>query len=91
MDIQSLLGDEADALLSHESKTISKDQLHPGSTSRLYLRPERPSPQLRNRGSSSVTGLPTRAMSILPVDQGIEHTAAASFAPNPEYSTPRTS
>ena len=93
MDIQSLLGDEADALLSHESKTISKDQLHlpgPDFVDRIFAQSDRSPQVLRNlqqlfgHGRLANTGY----VSILPVDQGIEHTAAASFAPNPEYLDP---
>ena len=93
MDIQSLLGDEADALLSHESKTISKDQLHlpgPDFVDRIFAQSDRSPQVLRNlqqlfgHGRLANTGY----VSILPVDQGIEHSAAASFAPNPIYFDP---
>ncbi|KAB1066024.1 class I fructose-bisphosphate aldolase [Salibacter halophilus] len=91
--IQELLGDKADNLLSHVSKTISKEQLHlPGSdfVDRVFLNSDR-NPQvlkslqsLYNHGRLAGTGY----LSILPVDQGIEHSAAASFAPNPIYFDP---
>jgi class I fructose-bisphosphate aldolase len=91
--IVELLAAGSDGLLNHVSKTISKDQLHlPGadfvdknfsSTNRsnIVLRNLN---QLYNHGRLSGTGY----MSILPVDQGIEHSAGASFAPNPAYFDP---
>lgn len=93
VDIQSLLGNEAESLLSHESKTISKDQLHlpgPDFVDRIFAQSDRSPQVLRNlqqlfgNGRLANTGY----VSILPVDQGIEHTAAASFAPNPDYFDP---
>ena len=93
MDIQSLLGNEAETLLSHESKTITKDRLHlpgPDFVDRIFAQSDRSPQVLRNlqalygHGRLANTGY----VSILPVDQGIEHTAAASFAPNPEYFDP---
>ena len=91
--IQELLGNKADNLLSHVSKTISKEQLHlPGSdfVDRVFTNSDR-NPQvlkslqsLYNHGRLAGTGY----LSILPVDQGIEHSAAASFAPNPIYFDP---
>ena len=93
MDIQSLLGADAESLLGHESKTISKDQLHlpgPDFVDRIFAQSDR-SPQvlrslqqLFDHGRLGGSGY----VSILPVDQGIEHTAAASFAPNPAYFDP---
>lgn len=91
--IQELLGADADNLLKHESKTINKNLLHlPGGdfVDRVFGQTNR-SPQvlrslsdLYNHGRLSGTGY----MSILPVDQGIEHSAGASFAPNPAYFDP---
>jgi class I fructose-bisphosphate aldolase len=88
--IASLLGDKAEYLLNHESKTISKDLLHlPGGdfVDRCFTDSNR-SPQvlrsisdLYNHGRLGGSGY----LSILPVDQGIEHSAGASFAPNPIY------
>lgn len=88
--IIELLGTDADHLLKHECKTISKDLLHlPGGDfiDRVMMYTNR-SPQvlrslatLFNHGRLSGTGY----LSILPVDQGIEHSAGASFAPNPIY------
>ena len=92
-DIQALLGDEAEYLLGHTSKTIAKDRLHLPSPSYLddvFALTDRPTPVLRsmaallNHGRLAGTGY----VSILPVDQGIEHSAAASFAPNPDYFDP---
>lgn len=92
-NIEQLLGNEAESLLSHQCKTISKDQLHlPGSDGldKIFAYSNR-SPQvmrslaaLHNAGRLGGTGY----VSILPVDQGIEHTAGASFAPNPAYFDP---
>jgi len=91
--IQELLGADADNLLKHESTTISKDLLQlPGGdfVNRVFSQTNR-SPQvlrslsaLYNHGRLSGTGY----MSILPVDQGIEHSAGASFAPNPIFFDP---
>jgi len=88
--IVELLGKDADSLLNHQSKTISKDLLHlPGGdfVDRIFAQTNRNPQVLRslstlyNHGRLSGTGY----MSILPVDQGIEHSAGASFAPNPIY------
>jgi class I fructose-bisphosphate aldolase len=94
MDIQSLLGDEAESLLNHESKGIPKDDLVlPGADyiDRVFSQTDRSPQVLRNLqalfGHGRLGG--TGYVSILPVDQGIEHSAAASFAPNPEYFDPR--
>jgi class I fructose-bisphosphate aldolase len=91
--IAKLLGDEADYLLKHESKTISRDHLHlpgPDFVDRVVAGTDRSIPVLRslqtlfNHGRLGGTGY----VSILPVDQGIEHSAGASFAPNPIYFDP---
>ncbi|MEO8648555.1 MAG: class I fructose-bisphosphate aldolase [Acidobacteriota bacterium] len=91
--IQELLGDESDQLLNHVSTTISKEDLHlPGGdfVDRIWANSDRPPTVLRSlqtlqdNGRLSGTGY----LSILPVDQGIEHSAGASFAPNPEYFDP---
>lgn len=92
-DIELLLGDEGKALLSHESKTISKDLLHlpgPNFIDRVFIDSDRPNPVLRNLQTLFNTGRLGRTgyLSILPVDQGIEHSAGASFAPNPLYFDP---
>jgi class I fructose-bisphosphate aldolase len=89
----ALLGDEKDALLSHVCKTIGKEQLHLPNSSQLdsiFLDSNRNAQtirsltQLYHHGRLSNTGY----LSILPVDQGIEHTAGSSFAPNPIYFDP---
>src|SRR5246500_4947133 len=91
--IHDLLGGEADGLLGHRSQTIPRDKLHlPGPNSiDEYFGPSDRSPgvlgslaRLMNHGRLSGTGY----VSILPVDQGIEHSAGSSFAPNPEYFDP---
>jgi class I fructose-bisphosphate aldolase len=92
-NLQSLLGEEAEYLLGHQCKTISKDMLHlpgPDFVSRIFVGTDRPVSVLRSlqqlfeHGRLAGTGY----LSILPVDQGIEHTAGASFAPNPIYFDP---
>ena len=93
MDIQSLLGDEADSLLSHEAKGIPKDDLHlpgPDFVDRVVASTDRSPQVLRSLQSLFDHGRlgGTGYLSILPVDQGIEHSAAASFAPNPQYFDP---
>ncbi len=92
-DIASLLGDDAQYLLEHKSEGIPASQLHlpgPDFIDRVFEASDR-SPQvlrslsqLFNAGRLAGSGY----VSILPVDQGIEHTAAASFAPNPAYFDP---
>ena len=92
-NIQNLLGDKANYLLNHKSKTISKNDIHlPGGdfVDRLFTSTNRNQQvlnnlnRLYNNGRLSGTGY----VSILPVDQGIEHTAGSSFAPNPIYFDP---
>jgi class I fructose-bisphosphate aldolase len=94
VDLQSLLGAEAESLLTHEAKGIPKDDLSlPGSdyVDRVLAKSDRSPQVLRNlqalfdHGRLGGTGY----VSILPVDQGIEHSAAASFAPNPKYFDPK--
>ncbi|MCI0707035.1 MAG: class I fructose-bisphosphate aldolase [Ignavibacteriae bacterium] len=92
-DIESLLGAEAEFYLGHQCKTIPKESLHlpgPDFVDRVFAHSDR-SPQvlrslhqLFNTGRLSGTGY----VSILPVDQGIEHSAGASFAKNPMYFDP---
>jgi class I fructose-bisphosphate aldolase len=94
VDIQSLLGDESESLLTHESKGIPRDDLNlPGADyiDRVFSLTERPPQVLRNLQSLFDHGrlAGTGYVSILPVDQGIEHSAAASFAPNPHYFDPK--
>jgi fructose-bisphosphate aldolase, class I len=90
VNIKDLLGKQADYLLSHTCKTISKDHLHvPGSDfiDRIFTGTNRSPQVLRSLGQLYNSGrlAGTGYMSILPVDQGIEHSAGASFAPNPMY------
>ncbi len=91
--IQKLLGAEAETLLSHESKTIPKENLQlPGAdfVDRVWLQSDRSPAVLRSMQALYDTGRlrGTGYLSILPVDQGIEHSAGASFAPNPQYFDP---
>jgi len=92
-EIEELLGADAKNLLEHRCKTIPKESLHlPGSDfiNRIYAQTDRPTPVLRslaqifNHGRLAGTGY----LSILPVDQGIEHSAGASFGTNPDYFDP---
>lgn len=92
-NIPELLGSEAKSLLEHECKTIPRSQLHlpgPDFVDRVYALSDRKPGVLRslqqlfNAGRLAGTGY----LSILPVDQGIEHSAGASFAPNPIYFDP---
>ncbi len=91
--IADFLGDEAEYLLDHSSDKISKDQLHlpgPNFVDRVWQDSDRNPRVLRNmqqlfdHGRLGGTGY----LSILPVDQGIEHTGGNSFAPNPIYFDP---
>ncbi len=91
--IVQLLGNEADYFLAHKSNTFPKENLHlpgPDFIDRIFVQSDRPAPVLRSlaelygHGRLANTGY----VSILPVDQGIEHTAGASFAPNPIYFDP---
>jgi fructose-bisphosphate aldolase, class I len=91
--IVRILGNEADYLLSHKCKTISKSQLHipgPSFIDDILVASDRPNSVLRNMQLLFNTGrlAGTGYLSILPVDQGIEHSAGASFAPNPIYFDP---
>lgn len=88
--IQDLLGPSAESLLSHVSRTIPKERiLHPGPDfiERVWMHSDRTPPVLRSLQSLYDHGRlgGTGYLSILPVDQGIEHSAGASFAKNPEY------
>jgi fructose-bisphosphate aldolase, class I len=93
-NIQDLLGAEAKTLLEHRCQTIAKEQLHlpgPDFVDRIWATSDRPTPVLRSLqqifGHGRLAG--TGYLSILPVDQGIEHSAGASFAPNPAYFDPQ--
>ncbi|MGD2278741.1 MAG: class I fructose-bisphosphate aldolase [Candidatus Omnitrophota bacterium] len=92
-NIFEILGEEADRLLRHKCSTIPKENLHlpgPGFVDRIFGISDRPKNVLDsfksmfNHGRLKGTGY----LSILPVDQGIEHSAGASFAPNPMYFDP---
>jgi fructose-bisphosphate aldolase, class I len=92
-EIEQLLGEEGQLLLKHECKTISRDLLHlpgPDFIDRVWVNSDRPITVLRNLQLLFNTGrlAGTGFVSILPVDQGIEHSAGASFAPNPAYFDP---
>jgi len=91
-EIEQLLGNEADSLLKHQPK-ISRERLHvpgPDFVDRVWLNSDRSPSVLRNLQLLFNTGRlgGTGYLSILPVDQGIEHSAGASFAPNPDYFDP---
>lgn len=90
---EEVLGRDAEYLLGHESKTVSKEDLHvpgPDFVDRVYKSTDRSPIVLRNLQSLFDHGQlgGTGYLSILPVDQGIEHSAGASFAPNPIYFDP---
>ena len=91
--VRELLGDDADFLLNHESKTIDKSLLHlpgPDFIDRSFALTNRNTQVLRSLQSIYDNGRLAGSgyVSILPVDQGIEHSAGASFAPNPIYFDP---
>lgn len=92
-NIITLLGNESDSLLGHQCHTISKEQLHlpgPDFVDRVMSIGSRSPTVLRNMQLLFNTGrlANTGYLSILPVDQGVEHSAGASFAPNPIYFDP---
>lgn len=91
--IEQILGDDAENLLGHTCQTIPADRLTlPGNdwVDRVMVGSDRPAPVLRALQSMFDNGRlgGTGYLSILPVDQGIEHSAGASFAPNPDYFDP---
>ena len=91
--IEEILGEEAEDLLGHECTTIPKERLTlpgPGFVDRVWAQSDRPTPVLRALETLYGTGrlAGTGYLSILPVDQGIEHSAGASFARNPDYFDP---
>ncbi|MEZ6242763.1 MAG: class I fructose-bisphosphate aldolase [Phycisphaerales bacterium] len=93
INVREVLGSDADNLLKHESKTVSKSALHlpgPDFVDRVLMDTDRNPIVLRNFQTILNTGrlAGTGFVSILPVDQGIEHAAGASFAPNPAYFDP---
>jgi class I fructose-bisphosphate aldolase len=93
MDLEKLLGDEADSLLNHRATAFPAENLiHPGPDhlNNIFGESDRSSTVIRNLATMYGTGrlAGTGYLSILPVDQGIEHSAAASFAKNPAYFDP---
>src|SRR5205809_2465108 len=91
--VEELLGDEARTLLDHTAHTIPQEQLHlpgPDFVDRVVAQSDRSPAVLRSLqsliGHGRLAG--TGYVSILPVDQGVEHSAGASFAPNPQYFDP---
>jgi fructose-bisphosphate aldolase, class I len=92
-EILKLLGNDAQSLLEHKCQTIPKEQLHlpgPDFIDRVIAATDRSPVVLRNLQSMFDHGrlAGTGYLSILPVDQGIEHSAGASFAPDPAYFDP---
>ncbi len=92
--IEELLGTNARTLLDHKCETISKDHLNlpgPDFIDRVWAVSDRSASVLRSLQSLFDNGrlAGTGYLSILPVDQGIEHSAGASFAPNPQYFDPK--
>ncbi len=93
MDIAALLGDDASSLLDHQATAFPREMLTlpgPSFLEDVFTWSDRSPTVLRNLGTLYHHGRlgGTGYLSILPVDQGIEHSAAASFAPNPEYFDP---
>jgi class I fructose-bisphosphate aldolase len=91
--IIKLLGEDAKSLLEHTCRTVKKTDLHlpgPDFIDRVMIHTDRPNNVLRNLNSLFNHGrlAGTGYLSILPVDQGVEHSAGASFAPNPIYFDP---
>jgi class I fructose-bisphosphate aldolase len=93
IDVEAILGVDASQLLEHECRTIPKSTLHlpgPDHVEQIWMGSDRPTrvlaslQSLLDHGRLAGTGY----VSILPVDQGIEHSAGASFAPNPAYFDP---
>jgi len=94
-DINALLGDEAESLLSHTCSGIPKESLYPPGPDyieRVVMDKQRKPAARRNLASLFNHGrlAGTGYLSILPVDQGVEHSAGASFAPNPAFFDPKT-
>lgn len=93
-NIVDFLGAEADYLLNHRCETISREQLHlpgPHFVDEIFGKSNRSPQVLKSLAQLWGTGrlAHTGYLSILPVDQGVEHTAGASFAPNPHYFDPK--
>jgi len=93
VNIKNFLGNEAASLLDFNNPKIRKESLNlpgPDFVDRVFIDTDRPTQVLRNLKSIFYNGRlnGTGYVSILPVDQGVEHSAAASFTPNPEYFDP---
>jgi class I fructose-bisphosphate aldolase len=93
MDIAALLGDDASLLLDHKATAFPKEWLtlpSPNFLQDIFTQSDRTPTVLRNLGALYHHGRlgGTGYVSILPVDQGVEHSAAANFSPNPEYFDP---
>jgi class I fructose-bisphosphate aldolase len=93
LDLHALLGDDAESLLGHSAKAFPAEGLvlpGPDYLSRVFTDSDRSPAVLRNLGTLFNHGRlgGTGYVSILPVDQGIEHSAAASFSKNPAYFDP---
>ncbi len=93
-NLRALLGDEAESLLTHECAGVPRSTIHapsPDFVSRIAAHTDRTPAVLRNlqalfdHGRLAGTGY----LSILPVDQGVEHSAASAFAPEPMYMDPQ--
>jgi class I fructose-bisphosphate aldolase len=92
-NVMALLGDEAEHLLTHQCKGIPKETIHtpgPDYVDRIFVDSDRKAAVLRNLQSLFNHGrlAGTGYLSLLPVDQGVEHSGGASFAPNPMYFDP---
>ncbi len=92
-NIEALLGKDAESLLTHSCKGVTADELNlpgPDYIDRVFLDTDRPIPVVRSLATLYQHGRlgGTGYLSILPVDQGIEHSGAASFAKNPAYFDP---
>lgn len=91
--IRELLGNDADSLLHHQCQGVPRERITvpaPGHVDRIFVPTDRNPRVLSNLERIHATGRLAGSgyLSILPVDQGIEHSAAASFAPNPDYFDP---
>lgn len=95
IDIESLLAEEAETLLEYKANAIPKESLHlpgPDFVERIMMNSDRSPAVLRNWQSMTNHGrlAGTGYVSFLPVDQGVEHSGGASFAPNPAFFDPET-
>src|SRR5688572_20449840 len=92
-NIADLLGKDAEFLLKHKSKTVAKEQIHlpgPNFVDNIFVPTNRNTQVLRSLQTLFGNGRLANSgyLSILPIDQGIEHSAGASFAKNPMYFDP---